>query len=115
MGQGNYHVPGTRCKYYNMHDIMIPGTQPPVGVSDLNRVNLVTTATNWKILYFASIMAVSQLTSQPAITKHLLYYQVDFLLNKSSWELKFFIIAIMIGTYNYDCILDIIRLQVTIL
>ncbi len=60
-------------------------------------------------------MAVSQLTSQPAITKHLLYYQVDFLLNKSSWELKFFIIAIMIGTYNYDCILDIIRLQVTIL
>jgi len=60
-------------------------------------------------------MAVSQLTSQPAITKHLLYYQVDFLLNKFSWELKFPIIAIMIGTHNYDCILDIIRLQVTIL
>jgi len=59
------------------------------------------------MLYFASIMAVSQLRSQPGITRHLLYYQVDFLLNKFSWELKFPIIAIMIGMHNYYCILDI--------
>jgi len=80
------------------------------GVTALNRVDHVTSATYCKLSYCTNIMAVSWLTSQPGIRRHLLYYQVDFLLNKFTWQLKFPIIAIMIGIKNYDCSLDIIML-----